>query len=60
MAVGAGALWCVMPCCILADLYLPECTVSRLSDDARYAISRRLRKTVNPAYAKPGTQNTKS
>ena len=37
MALNAGALWCVMPCCILADLYLPECTVSRLTDDARYA-----------------------
>jgi hypothetical protein len=36
MAVNARALWCVMPCCILADLYLPECTLSKLTDDARW------------------------
>ena len=33
----AGAAWCVMPCCVLKDLYLPGCVVSRLSDEARYA-----------------------
>lgn len=37
MALDARALWCVMPCCIMSDLYLPECTVSKLTDDARYA-----------------------
>ena len=37
LAVDAGALWCVMPCCIQKDLYLPDCVVSKLADDAKYA-----------------------
>lgn len=37
LAVAAGALWCVMPCCIQKDLYLPDCVVSKLTDDAKYA-----------------------
>ena len=37
MAIDAGAGWVVMPCCIKSNLYLPECTVTKLSDDAKYA-----------------------
>ena len=37
MATSASALWCVMPCCIRANLYLPNCTVSKMTDDQRYA-----------------------
>ena len=37
MAIDAGAGWVVMPCCIKSSLYLPECTVTKLSDDAKYA-----------------------
>ena len=37
IATSASALWCVMPCCIRANLYLPNCTVSKMTDDQRYA-----------------------
>ena len=37
MAIDAGAGWVVMPCCIKSNLYLPDCTVTKLSDDAKYA-----------------------
>jgi hypothetical protein len=37
MAVDNNALWCVMPCCIRGDLYLPQCTMSKMTDDQRYA-----------------------
>jgi hypothetical protein len=37
MAVDHSALWCVMPCCIRGDLYLPQCTMSKMTDDQRYA-----------------------
>ena len=37
MAVDTNALWCVMPCCIRGDLYLPQCTMSKMTDDQRYA-----------------------
>ena len=33
MAVDHSALWCVMPCCIRGDLYLPQCTMSKMTDD---------------------------
>jgi hypothetical protein len=33
MAVDTNALWCVMPCCIRGDLYLPQCTMSKMTDD---------------------------
>lgn len=37
LARRAGALWCVMPCCVVKDLYMPECVVSNLDDATRYA-----------------------
>ncbi len=36
MARDANAIWCAMPCCIKASLYLPETVLSRLDDSARY------------------------
>ena len=30
MARDANAIWCAMPCCIKASLYLPETALSRL------------------------------
>ena len=37
LAKRKGALWCVMPCCVVKDLYAPECVLSNLDDAARYA-----------------------
>ena len=37
LARNAGALWCVMPCCVVKDLYMPECVLSNLDDATRYA-----------------------
>lgn len=37
MAIHAKAVWCVMPCCIKANLYLAETVISKLSDDTRFA-----------------------
>jgi hypothetical protein len=37
MAITAGALWCVMPCCILADLYLPTCTAGPYSRNVPFS-----------------------
>eukprot|EP01063_Lacrimia_lanifica_P017999 TRINITY_DN24980_c0_g1_i1.p1 TRINITY_DN24980_c0_g1~~TRINITY_DN24980_c0_g1_i1.p1 ORF type:complete len:414 (+),score=129.05 TRINITY_DN24980_c0_g1_i1:65-1243(+) len=37
MAKASGALWCVLPCCMKYELYLPLSVVTKLSDDARYA-----------------------
>jgi hypothetical protein len=37
LAKRKKALWCVMPCCVVKDLYLPECVLSNLDDAARYA-----------------------
>jgi len=36
MARDANAIWCAMPCCIKASLYLPETVLSKLDDSARY------------------------
>ena len=33
----ANAPWCVMPCCVVKDLYAPECVLSNLDDATRYA-----------------------
>jgi hypothetical protein len=37
LAKRKKALWCVMPCCVVKDLYAPECVLSNLDDAARYA-----------------------
>ena len=37
IALTKNALWCVMPCCVVKDLYLPMCVLSRLNDASRYA-----------------------
>ncbi|OUS43332.1 hypothetical protein BE221DRAFT_80866 [Ostreococcus tauri] len=37
MARDINALWCVMPCCIKTNIYIPNAIVSKLNDDARYA-----------------------
>ncbi|ABO98254.1 predicted protein [Ostreococcus lucimarinus CCE9901] len=36
MAKSQDAVWAVMPCCIKASIYLPECIVSKLDDDSKY------------------------
>ena len=37
LARRANAPWCVMPCCVVKDLYAPECVLSNLDDATRYA-----------------------
>jgi hypothetical protein len=35
-ALAKNALWCVMPCCIVKDLYMPTCVISKLDDTSKY------------------------
>lgn len=36
-AIEQKSAWCVMPCCVQKDLYMPNCVMQKLNDANRYA-----------------------